>query len=469
MRAIKHGNKYRVTYRCAGFPELIHETFDTEDEANLRVAQLMLQKKHGPILPPPELVDPSNHEMRKETMTVSQLMDEYVQLYGLKHWSAGTLSDNQHRIDDYIKPYIGNMPIKMLTTHRLETFYDQLQSMPAVKMKGKAQKTIAPSVIEKVHALIRNALNQALRWNYLDGVNPAMTVELPSHRKNKRASWTDQEARHALEVCVDPVLKLCMYLALGCSMRIGEILGLTWDSVHIDDELIQNDEAYLSVKQELRRCDKRSIDDLRKQGRDDIYFTFPPWKKTESTTVLVLKAPKTESSVRDIYIPAVVAEELKQARARQTYMKTLLTDEYQDYGLVVTQENGRPVESCQIMDKLRKLIKEHDLKPVVFHSLRHSSTSLKLKISGGDIKAVQGDTGHAQARMVTDVYSHIMTDDRKNLAKKVNDQFLNKKNVPSAPPALGLSQVQIIQLLQASPELAEPLLKMYKILDGENA
>lgn len=121
------------------------------------------------------------------------------------------------------------------------------------------------------------------------------------------------------------------------------------------------------------------------------------------------------------------------------------------------------------MDKLRKLIKEHDLKPVVFHSLRHSSTSLKLKISGGDIKAVQGDTGHAQARMVTDVYSHIMTDDRKNLAKKVNDQFLNKKNVPSAPPALGLSQVQIIQLLQASPELAEPLLKMYKILDGENA
>lgn len=111
-------------------------------------------------------------------------------------------------------------------------------------------------------------------------------------------------------------------------------------------------------------------------------------------------------------------------------MKTLLTDEYQDYGLAVTQENGRPVESCQIMDKLRKLIKEHDLKPVVFHSLRHSSTSLKLKISGGDIKAVQGDTGHAQARMVTDVYSHIMTDDRKNLAKKVNDQFLNKKMCP---------------------------------------
>ncbi len=108
-------------------------------------------------------------------------------------------------------------------------------------------------------------------------------------------------------------------------------------------------------------------------------------------------------------------------------MKALLTDEYQDYGLVVTQENGRPVESCQIMDELRKLIKEHDLKPVAFHSLRHSSTSLKLKISGGDIKAVQGDTGHAQARMVTDVYSHIMTDDRKNLAKKVNDQFLTKK------------------------------------------
>jgi len=44
----------------------------------------------------------------------------------------------------------------------------------------------------------------------------------------------------------------------------------------------------------------------------------------------------------------------------------------------------------------------NELRSVVFHSLRHSSTSIKLQISCGNIKAVQGDTGHAQARMVTE-------------------------------------------------------------------
>ncbi len=44
---------------------------------------------------------------------------------------------------------------------------------------------------------------------------------------------------------------------------------------------------------------------------------------------------------------------------------------------------------------------------MVFHSLRHTSVTYKLKLSGGDIKAVQGDSGHAQADMVTEVYGHI--------------------------------------------------------------
>lgn len=37
----------------------------------------------------------------------------------------------------------------------------------------------------------------------------------------------------------------------------------------------------------------------------------------------------------------------------------------------------------------------------------------KLKLNGGDIKAVQGDSGHSQVDMVTDVYSHIIDEDRR--------------------------------------------------------
>lgn len=62
------------------------------------------------------------------------------------------------------------------------------------------------------------------------------------------------------------------------------------------------------------------------------------------------------------------------------------------------------------------LIEKNNLRPVVFHSLRHSSTSLKLKLSRGNIKAVQGDSGRAGARMVTNTYAHGFDADRKLIA-----------------------------------------------------
>ena len=62
---------------------------------------------------------------------------------------------------------------------------------------------------------------------------------------------------------------------------------------------------------------------------------------------------------------------------------------------------------------MNKLIENNDLPGVVFHSLRHSSITYKLKLNGGDMKSVQGDSGHAQVKMAADVYSHIIDEDRR--------------------------------------------------------
>lgn len=64
---------------------------------------------------------------------------------------------------------------------------------------------------------------------------------------------------------------------------------------------------------------------------------------------------------------------------------------------------------------------------VCFHSLRHSSITYKLKWSGGDIKAVQGDSGHARADMVTEQYSHILDEDRVANARRVDEQVYNQQ------------------------------------------
>ena len=78
---------------------------------------------------------------------------------------------------------------------------------------------------------------------------------------------------------------------------------------------------------------------------------------------------------------------------------------------------------------MQEIIDELGLPDVVFHSLRHTSVTYKLKLSGGDIKAVQGDSGHTQADMVTEVYGHILDEDRRKNAELMENAFYNKENL----------------------------------------
>lgn len=98
---------------------------------------------------------------------------------------------------------------------------------------------------------------------------------------------------------------------------------------------------------------------------------------------------------------------------------------------------------------------------VVFHSLRHSSTTYKLKLNHGDIKATQGDTGHSQADMVTKVYAHILDEDRKVNAQKFESAFYANPDLRSvkAPdePQTALDVQSIIVQLQQSPEFLSAL------------
>ena len=57
-------------------------------------------------------------------------------------------------------------------------------------------------------------------------------------------------------------------LAFACSLRLGEILGLTWKNVHIEDEDIAADNAYIYIEAELERASKRAIEAI---GQKDIY------------------------------------------------------------------------------------------------------------------------------------------------------------------------------------------------------
>ena len=103
----------------------------------------------------------------------------------------------------------------------------------------------------------------------------------------------------------------------------------------------------------------------------------------------------------------------------------------------------------------------------MFHSLRHSSMTYKLKLNHGDLKATQGDTGHAQIDIITDVYAHILDEDRKVNAQKFEATFYAKNSVNplrdvKAPENTNSDLTNLISVLEQSLELVAMLTKALK-------
>ena len=343
----------------------------------------------------------------------------------------------------------------------VDKYIQTLQKTPSVSRKNRKARTefVTNQTIEKIIKLLRCAFKQAVRWE-LVGKNPFENTVLPKTEYKKRDIWNADTIRIALDQCTDNKLYIAMNLAFACSLRMGEILGLRWKNVFIEDEHIMADNAYIYIDAELTRASKQAIEML---GEKDIYYIFTPLMPNTSTR-LILKKPKTDSSIRKVWLPKTLAYILREWRKAQEELKSFLGDEYQDFDLVVALPNGRPCEN-RIIEKEFSILKEKaGLPNVVFHSLRHSSTTYKLKLNHGDLKATQGDTGHAEIDMITKVYAHILDEDRKVNAQKfenafyaVNRDLKNVKPPQEQPAAPTLDLSALIEQLQKSPELAQTL------------
>ena len=160
-------------------------------------------------------------------------------------------------------------------------YIQTLQKTPAVSTRTHHAKTelVTNATIEKIIKLLRCAFKQAVRWELIVK-NPFDNVLLPKTEHKRRDIWTAEMIRTALDHCKDSKLYVAMNLAFACSMRMGEILGLTWNNVHIEDEDIAADNAYVYIDKELARASKRAIEML---GKKDVYHIFAPLLPNTST------------------------------------------------------------------------------------------------------------------------------------------------------------------------------------------
>ena len=80
--------------------------------------------------------------------------------------------------------------------------------------------------------------------------NPVEHATLPKEEHKTRDIWTAEVLQKALEACDDDILRLAINLAFSCSLRMGELLGLTWDCIDISPTSIELGQASIFVEKE---------------------------------------------------------------------------------------------------------------------------------------------------------------------------------------------------------------------------
>lgn len=282
---VKRGKKYSVVYYYTDENGEQQQKWEppvsSKKEAQRRKNEIEHELDTGTFIPPARV-------------KVGEFLNDFVEMYGTKRWGLSVYASNTALIENYINPLLADHLVQEVNTRIVDWFIHQLQKTKPVSTPYRHAKTdyITPCTIEKIVKLMRTAFKQAVRWGMV-GKNPFDGAILPKREKKTRAIWDAVTIRKALDECDDGKLYVALNLAFACSLRLGEITGLTWDCVDISDHALANDDAHLRVEKELARVEQKAIDAV---GQGDILFVFPRLMGGKSSTRLVLKKPKTESS-----------------------------------------------------------------------------------------------------------------------------------------------------------------------------
>jgi integrase len=263
--------------------------------------------------------------------------------------SPNTYASYEKAIRVHVVPDMGKARLVAVTAANVDAWLDDLEAGPRAK--------------QQAFTVLKRAFNYAIDTGVLT-VNPIARVNAPEARKREQRVLTVEEVKKLLAAAQGTEWYALIFLAAVTAMRQGELFGLTWNAVHLDD-------AYLRVTKALRN----------------------------GYGGLELAEPKTESSVRRIELPKEAVAVLTAHRAKQTGKPN-------EHNLVFPNSGGGFVHRDNFAKRtFKELLKTAGLPAVSFHSIRHSSNSA-LAASGTSLKVLQQRLGHSTASTTFAVYTH---------------------------------------------------------------
>ncbi len=324
-------------------------------------------------------------------LTVDEWFKKWMDLYRTKgNYKFSTLQTQSASYDYYVKQYIGNMKLSEVKQIHIVELYQALYN------RGLMYNTICKASCV-ISAMFRDALA-----NDLIDKNPAigaMKSIRKTNKKEKRALTREEQERFLNFVKTDPYYERYYnfyVVAFNTGMRVGELCGLTWDNIDFENDIIHVTKTLMAREDRVNGGGQK----------------------------IVLNAPKTKKSKRDIPMLPVVKEALESQKEVMQYITVQAIDGVNNFCFCSNQESHvlKPRTIHQMLlrivrnmnEREKEQAKAEEREPVLMqkftpHEIRHTFTTRCFE-AGMNTKVISEILGHSDLQMTMNVYTHVSQD-----------------------------------------------------------
>ena len=314
---------------------------------------------------------------QKNNKKVGDWMEEWIANY-LPNIEETTRKGYKTKLKCYIKPALGNIYLTALRTEHIQRMVNDMND------QGLSPKNIRDT-FNNVNAAMKKAVKLRLVPH-----NPCEAVELPKLKKYRANVYTPQMIQQLLSTAKGTDMYLPIFLLAMVGLRRGELLALRWSDIDF----------------------KKNILKVRSNMVNGLNGT-------------ILKAPKSESGIRDIRLGSDVMNVLREARVQ--YMSDAFTygNGFQNLNFVIHQEDGSPFKPDSMTRKWARFLEANNLPKIRLHDLRHSNATALIQ-AGVSPKVVQQRLGHSDVNITLNTYTHVLPEMDIEAAEKLDEILLKQ-------------------------------------------
>ena len=308
-------------------------------------------------------------------LTVGNYLDYWLTEIAAPTLRPRTLTSYRVIVDRHLKPTIGRMPLARLEPDHVVRL-----------MNSKREAGLSARTVTYIVAVLRSALQEALRSGKV-ARNVAAIVRKPKIERDPIEPLDLEQTRALLSAARGTRLEAALTVAAHAGLRLGELLGLRWPDVDLDN-------GRLRIAQSLRWLPK-------KDGGG--------WRLAE---------PKSKRSRRVLSLATPVVEVLRGHRTHQLEERLATGPGWSDHGFVFASTVGTPLEERNVRRDFYRLLDRAGLPRKRLHDLRHGCATIMLA-AGANPRAVMEQLGHSQISLTMDTYSHVLPDVLRREAESV--------------------------------------------------